>query len=149
MKIATRIALLQFQVNPADPANLWRLMIAWFTPGMREESREAAVGTAEPLRPALRELPAKPTGMTPLIQRSRRVVGQINLHPRSALIGAVVGVVIGAGAIWFLSPNSQQQDEQAARVLCKMQTLGQGPSDVWIEKFCIPLILARSRLHLP
>jgi hypothetical protein len=149
MKIATRIALLQFQVNPADPANLWRLMIAWFTPGMREEPREAAVGTAEPLRPALRELPAKRTDTIPLIQRSRRVLGQITLHPRSALIGAVVGMIVGAGAIWFLIPNSQQQDEQAARVLCKMQTLGQGNSDVWIEKFCIPLILARSRLHLP
>jgi hypothetical protein len=149
VKIATRIALLQFQVNPADPANLWRLMIAWFTPGMREEPREAVVGPAEPLRPASHELPPKRIDVNPLIQRSRRVVSQINLHPRSALIGAAVGVVIGAGAIWFIIPNSQQQDEQAARVLCKMQTLGQGPSDVWIEKFCIPLILARSRLHLP
>src|SRR5271167_4819206 len=36
MKIATRIALLQWQANPADPANLWRLILAWITPGMRE-----------------------------------------------------------------------------------------------------------------
>jgi hypothetical protein len=36
MKIATRLALLQWQANPADPANLWRLVLAWITPGMRE-----------------------------------------------------------------------------------------------------------------
>lgn len=36
MKIAVRIALLQWQANPADPANLWRLIIALITPGMRE-----------------------------------------------------------------------------------------------------------------
>ncbi len=36
MKIATRIALLQWQANPADPSNFKRLVIAWVTPGMRE-----------------------------------------------------------------------------------------------------------------
>jgi AAA family ATP:ADP antiporter len=36
MKISTRIALLQWQANPADPANLWRLILAWITPGTRE-----------------------------------------------------------------------------------------------------------------
>lgn len=36
MKIATRMALLQWQANPADPANLWRLILAWITPGTRE-----------------------------------------------------------------------------------------------------------------
>jgi hypothetical protein len=40
MKIATRIALLQWQANPADPANLWRLIVAWITPGMREANEE-------------------------------------------------------------------------------------------------------------
>src|SRR5579884_3401389 len=40
MKIATRIALLQLQANPADPANLWRLMLAWITPGTREPGEE-------------------------------------------------------------------------------------------------------------
>src|SRR5947209_7679504 len=78
MKIATRIALLQWQANAADPANLWRLMIAWLTPGMREE----------PLRAGLHETPPKRINITPLIQRSRRVVDQINLHPKSVLVGA-------------------------------------------------------------
>jgi hypothetical protein len=36
MKIAARLALLQWSGNPADPAALWRLVIAWITPGMRE-----------------------------------------------------------------------------------------------------------------
>lgn len=40
MKIATRIALLQWQANPADPANLWRLILAWITPGMRDAGAE-------------------------------------------------------------------------------------------------------------
>ena len=39
MKIATRIALLQWRANPADPANLLRLVVAWVTPGMREVAR--------------------------------------------------------------------------------------------------------------
>lgn len=40
MKIATRIALLHWQANPADPTNLWRLIIAWIVPGTREPGRE-------------------------------------------------------------------------------------------------------------
>ncbi|HVH76531.1 MAG TPA: hypothetical protein VM755_16565 [Stellaceae bacterium] len=36
MKIATRLALLQWQANPAGPANLGRLILAWITPGIRE-----------------------------------------------------------------------------------------------------------------
>jgi hypothetical protein len=36
MKIATRIALLQWQANPADPSGPWRRFLAWITPGMRE-----------------------------------------------------------------------------------------------------------------
>jgi hypothetical protein len=41
MKIATRIALLQWQANPADPVNFWRLILAWITPGMREPAGES------------------------------------------------------------------------------------------------------------
>ena len=44
MKIATRIALLQWQANPADPTNPWRLILAWITPGMREAAGEEKVG---------------------------------------------------------------------------------------------------------
>ena len=40
MKIATRLALLQWQANPADPANLWRLVLAWMIPGLREPTKE-------------------------------------------------------------------------------------------------------------
>lgn len=52
MKIATRLALLQWAGNPADPAALWRLIIAWITPGMREpqaknEPRTSAAPTAK------------------------------------------------------------------------------------------------------
>jgi hypothetical protein len=36
MKIGTRVALLQWQANPADPAALWRLCVAWITPGIKE-----------------------------------------------------------------------------------------------------------------
>jgi hypothetical protein len=38
VKIATGIALLQWQANPADPANLMRLVVAWVMPGMREST---------------------------------------------------------------------------------------------------------------
>jgi hypothetical protein len=58
MKIATRIALLQWQANPADPVNLWRLMIAWITPGMREP-REGKSGEQAPVNP---DMPLEPTG---------------------------------------------------------------------------------------
>jgi hypothetical protein len=43
MKIATRVALLQWQANVADPANLWRLILAWITPGMREPYEKKAI----------------------------------------------------------------------------------------------------------
>src|ERR1700674_4509737 len=47
MKIATRLALLQWAGNPADPAGLWRLIIAWITPGMRESpaKKDTDIGT--------------------------------------------------------------------------------------------------------
>jgi hypothetical protein len=54
MKIATRIAMLQWQANPADPVNLWRLILAWITPGMREprgeKERETIDWTQNPYR---------------------------------------------------------------------------------------------------
>ena len=54
MKIATRIALLQVQANPADPVNLWRLILAWITPGMREprgaKEKETIDWTKNPYR---------------------------------------------------------------------------------------------------
>jgi hypothetical protein len=37
MKIAARLALLQWQANPADPANLWRFVLASVLPGLRED----------------------------------------------------------------------------------------------------------------
>jgi hypothetical protein len=47
MKIATRLALLQWAGNPADPAALWRLIIAWIMPGMRESQagKDTDIGT--------------------------------------------------------------------------------------------------------
>jgi hypothetical protein len=40
MKINTRVALLGWQANPADPVALWRLMLAWVLPGLREPEDE-------------------------------------------------------------------------------------------------------------
>jgi hypothetical protein len=89
MKIATRIALLQFQANPADPANLWRLMIAWFTPGMREE----------PLRPALHDthpnVALSDAVFGPLTRIKAFIVGR-----RKSAIG-IVALFIMFGSAWF------------------------------------------------
>jgi hypothetical protein len=69
MKIATRIALLQWQTNPADPANLWRLMIAWITPGMCE-SREEKSGQRSPANADLRMEPTERSHSSALVDTS-------------------------------------------------------------------------------
>lgn len=47
MKIATRLALLQWQANPADPLVLWRLIVAWVTPGIREPKQDKTAKNPE------------------------------------------------------------------------------------------------------
>lgn len=58
VKIATRIALLQWQANPADPSNLMRLVVAWAMPGMREPTGpNSAPDRPKPDRPSRSALP--------------------------------------------------------------------------------------------
>jgi ATP:ADP antiporter, AAA family len=66
MKIATRLALLQWQANPANPANLWRLVVAWITPGQREGDERQPLDRGQPAA----EIPlARPTIPYRLLRR--------------------------------------------------------------------------------
>jgi hypothetical protein len=52
------MALLQWQANPADPANFMRLVVAWVTPGMRESTGlNGAPDRPKPDRPSQSALP--------------------------------------------------------------------------------------------
>jgi hypothetical protein len=104
VKIATRIALLQWQSNPADPANFMRLVVAWVTPGMRESTG--------PSGPTDRPRPDRP--------------GQ------SALPGFLVGafsaiVVVGIGVLaWFWSHSmpARSAEDQAIYDNCLLSRNG-------------------------
>src|SRR5437868_6505654 len=96
MKIATRIALLQWQANPADPANLWRLILAWITPGVREcqqtvkPERGEHAGAPDRTRPS-----ARPIFVT------------------GALCGILCTAAVWAGSTWW-KPGSERSAQDSA-----------------------------------
>src|SRR5690348_15069628 len=116
MKIATRIALLQWQANPADPANLWRLIIAWVTPGMRESPSTNEIdwsknpyrerdndGTAEGNAGHVLAVKQK-REWSPRIERAFKI---------AAASFAVIAVVFG-GSYWGESPRYEVERDAAA-----------------------------------
>jgi hypothetical protein len=103
MKIATRIALLQWQTNPADPANLWRLMIAWITPGMRE-SREENSGQRSPANADLRMEPTERSYRAALVDTS--AVRRFRFGRYIALAALLVPVV-GLASFFRYEPMPQ------------------------------------------
>jgi hypothetical protein len=104
MKIATRIALLQWQANPADPANLWRLMIAWITPGMRESEEEKSSQRS----PANPDLPMERT------ERSHRAAALVDTSGvrrirfgRCIALAALLVSVVGLASFFRYQPMPQ------------------------------------------
>lgn len=111
MKIATRIALLQWQANPADPANLWRLIIALVTPGMREPGDQG---------PVLVEYPLNKTS-------SKKIDRESDLDKtfrKGTVVTFLVGFVCGGVVLWAVQSFMPKTDEieKVATEMCS-----QGP----------------------
>jgi hypothetical protein len=122
VKVATRIALLQWQANPADPANFMRLVVAWLTPGMREATDpDGAPDRPKPDRPSQSALP-----------------GFI-----AAAFCAIVVVGI-AVMVWFWSRSmpARSAQDQALYDYCLVQQAGNTIAcDAWMR------IVARGLAH--
>jgi hypothetical protein len=109
MKIATRIALLQWQANPADPANFWRLILAWITPGVREPQQPSergehagATDNGVPLPPELLEAKHPPRP------------GTWRIFVAGALCGVVCMAAVWAGSTWWWKPSSERSAQDSA-----------------------------------
>lgn len=114
MKIATRIALLQWQANPADLANLMRLIVAWVTPGMREATgSNGAPDRPTPDRPSHSALPGFLTGAFCAI--------------------VVIGIAVLAW-FWSHSMPARSAQDQALYDYCLVQQAGNTVAcDAWMR----------------
>ena len=103
MKITTRIALLQWQANPADPANLWRLILAWIMPGEREpqQARDLTPEHGEHAGAADRTRPS-----------ARRI------FVTGALCGIVCMAAVWAGSTWWKLGSERSAKDSATYDNC-------------------------------
>jgi hypothetical protein len=123
MKLATRLALLQWQANPADPSNLWRLIIAWVTPGIHEPEDENAIdwrknpyrqpgGNSDPLRRAPPQTTGRAADPRRISPSDYPRIGS-NMRRFAVIMALSTTVVAGtvAGTAWFFryEPMPEQQ----------------------------------------
>jgi hypothetical protein len=135
MKIATRLALLQFQANPADPSNFTRLMIAWIIPGMREPvpttKKRAAADTEERQHDDALQRP--PHSSPPV--RAGIKWNRAKLLAAGVLLAAVAVV----GAFWVPSIwDNYQRQHAIERVAWDMEACGWGYDESRAASFVVP-----------
>ena len=146
MKIATRIALLQWQANPADPSNFMRLVVAWVTPGMREPTGvNGAPDRPRPDRPSQSELPgwnshfrSRDSGLRrdkaryPQVADAphRRSRGNWGMTKTMTVIFGIACMAIGAAAWQSMPPQYSAQDQQTYDTCLAGMLFPDGKGDV-------------------
>ena len=146
VKIATRIALLQWQANPADPSNFMRLVVAWVTPGMREPTGvNGAPDRPRPDRPSQSELPgwnsyfrSRDSGLRrdkaryPQVADAphRRSRGNWGMTKTMTVIFGIACMAIGAAAWQSMPPQYSAQDQQTYDTCLAGMLFPDGKGDV-------------------
>jgi hypothetical protein len=147
MKIATRIAFLQFQANPADPSNVWRLIVAWITPGLREPSANVrsttrSEGRSEQDRGAGGGDALQSRPRSSLMATIQRGIGKSH-GAKLLAAGGLVAVIAGAFLVPSIWDNYQRQ-QAIERVAEDMAMCGWGYDKNRAESFLVQVHLLKS-----